>query len=409
MAILTTSVMDAAVGTRYTQKYQRAAVAKRLYDQLAENLKQSAPQYELEQRRGMGTTYTFNFASDMEPGTTSISETADITPQSLVDTTSTITPTSLGEALKWSELLDLQAYTDFVAFRAEKIGENAMESIEAQAIKAALQGSVVIRAAARASLDAGTAADLWTEAAMWEAAAMMAGLKCPPFVDANGQKSFMAIAHSDAYYDLFHGGNVQSALIYGGLPGSILLNGEIGSIGGFKLVISPFAKVFGGAGADNGTGSSQTYVLSGAAAALDKTLSVTTGTNVAYGRFLTVGTEETANTFYEKNERVKWVSGTTTATIVGSGSNGGVRFGHTTSEYVLNADSVYPVAYGGPESLVKVYAEEIGEFGQLVGPLYDGLANQWQSLAWKWYGGFGRVAENRILRGEYASSLDSDT
>jgi len=401
--------MDAAVGTRYTQKYQRAAVAKRLYDQLAENLKQSAPQYELEQRRGMGTTYTFNFASDMEPGTTSISETADITPQSLVDTTSTITPTSLGEALKWSELLDLQAYTDFVAFRAEKIGENAMESIEAQAIKAALQGSVVIRAAARASLDAGTAADLWTEAAMWEAAAMMAGLKCPPFVDANGQKSFMAIAHSDAYYDLFHGGNVQSALIYGGLPGSILLNGEIGSIGGFKLVISPFAKVFGGAGADNGTGSSQTYVLSGAAAALDKTLSVTTGTNVAYGRFLTVGTEETANTFYEKNERVKWVSGTTTATIVGSGSNGGVRFGHTTSEYVLNADSVYPVAYGGPESLVKVYAEEIGEFGQLVGPLYDGLANQWQSLAWKWYGGFGRVAENRILRGEYASSLDSDT
>ncbi len=408
MTILTTSVLDAAVGTRYTQKYQRAAVAKRLYDQLAGNI-MSAPQYDLESRRGMGTTYTFNFASDMEPGTTAISETADITPQTLVDTTSTITPTSLGEALKWSELLDLEVYTDFVSYRAEKIGENAMESIEAQAIKAALQGSVVIREIARASLDAGTPSHLWTEAAMWQAAAMMAGLKCPPFVDGNGQRSFMAIAHSDAYYDLFHGGNVQSALIYGGLPGNILLNGELGSIAGFKLIISPFAKVFGGAGVDNGSGSSQTYVLSGAAAALDKTLSVTTGTNVIYGRYLTVGTEETASTFYEKNERVKWISGTTTATIVGTGSNGGLRFGHTTSEYVLNADSVYPVAYGGPESLVKVYASDVGEFGQLVGPLYDGLANQWQSLAWKWYGGYGRVAENRILRGEYASSLDSDT
>jgi len=118
MTITTTSVLSNAVGTRYSQRYLRAAKEKRLYDQLAGNL-MSAPQYEIEKRRGMGTTYTFNFASDMAPGTTAISETADITPQTLVDATSTITPTSLGEALKWSEMLDLQAYTDIVGFRAD--------------------------------------------------------------------------------------------------------------------------------------------------------------------------------------------------------------------------------------------------------------------------------------------------
>jgi hypothetical protein len=125
MSIQTVSNLSNAVGTRYTTKYLRAAKVMRLYDQLAGNIA-SAPQFELEQRRGMGSTYTFNFASDMTPGTTAISESADIVPQILVDATSTVTPTSRGEALKWSELTDLEAYTDYVALRAEKVGENAI-------------------------------------------------------------------------------------------------------------------------------------------------------------------------------------------------------------------------------------------------------------------------------------------
>ena len=43
-----------------------------------------------------------------------------------------------------------------------------------------------------------------------------------------GRKMYMAIGHPDAYYDLFHGSNnLVSAIIYGGMPGSILLNGEL--------------------------------------------------------------------------------------------------------------------------------------------------------------------------------------
>jgi N4-gp56 family major capsid protein len=405
MAIQTTTLLDSAVGTRYTTRYVRAAVPVRLYDQLAIGV--TAPQFEIETRRGQGTTYTFNFASDMQIGTTAISQTADIVPQTLIDATSTITPTSLGEAIKWSQIVDIQAYTDFVALRAEKVGENAMESIDWQARTAALAGTLQVPGTARASLNAGTSGDRFDEAAMWEAAGMIATLKCPPLLSANGKRSLVAIYHPDAHYDLFHSGNVNSAIIYGGLPGEMLLNGEIGEIMGFKLVVSPWAHVFGGAGADNSTGSSQTYVLSANSDALATSVSVTTGTNVAYGRFITLGTEETSTTLYPTNERVRRVSGTTTMTLIGSAANGGTRFPHLTTEYALNADSVYPVVFGGPESLVKVFASDVGEFGQLVGPLEDGLAHQWQSLAWKWFGGYGRVAENRILRGEYSSSLDA--
>jgi N4-gp56 family major capsid protein len=407
MAIQSTSNLANAIGTRYTTAYQRAAEVARLYDQLAQPV--GAPQFDLETRRGLGTTYTFNFISDMTPGSTAISETADITPQILRDATSTITPTSRGEAMKWSQLLDLQVYTDFVAARMEVLGRNMMETVDNQAKAAALQGSLVVRAVARASLDAGTAGHTWTEAAIWAAMSTAESLKCPPFVDFRGRNMYIAIAHPDAYYDLFHGGNVVSAAIYGGLPGSTLLNGELGEIANCKLVISPSAKVFGAAGADHGTSmnTGTGYNLSANASALDTTINVTTATNIASGRFLLVGTEETANTHYDTNERVKHVSGTTASVIVGQGANGGLRFDHTTADFVKNNDSVYPVAYGSPSSLVKVFAAEVGEFGEVVGPTKDGLAEQWTSIAWKWFGGYGRMAENYLIRGEYSSSLDA--
>lgn len=401
MAIQTTSNLSNAVTTRYTTKYQDGVESLRLYDQYA--LPVGAPQFELETRRGMGSTYTFNFLSQMTPGTTAISETADIAPQILRDATATITPTSRGEAMKWSQLIDIEAYTDYVAKRYEILGQNMMESVDNLAKAAALQGSLVVRAAARASLDAGTTTHNLSESAMWSAVSMAESLKLPTFITSSGRKMLMATMHSDAYYDLFHSGNVVSVAIYQNKD--ILFNGELGEIANCKLIVSPFAKVFGAAGAANATNAN--YTTSASALALDKTVSVTTGTNNTAGRLLLIGTIETANTHYDDNERVKVVSGTTTATIVGQGANGGLKYDHDAGVSFDNHDHVYPVVFGSPGSLVKVFAQEVGEYGEVVGPLKDGLAEQWTSLAWKWFGGYGRMAENYILRGEYSSSLDA--
>lgn len=401
MAIQTSSNLSNAITTRYTTAYQEAAEVARLYDQLATPV--SAPQFELEQRRGLGSTYTFNFLSDMSPATQTVSEDNDIATQLLRDATSTLTPTSLADGLRWSQLVDISAYTNYTAERAKILGRNMMESVDNKARAAALQGNLVVRAVARASLDAGTATHNWTEAGIWAAMSTAESLKCPSFVDFRGRNMYMAIAHPDAYYDLFHGGNVVSAAIY--QDKGILLNGELGEIANCKLVISPSAKVFGAAGAANGT--SGAYTTSAAANALDKTVAVNTGTNLSAGRFFLLGTIETANTHYDDNERVKWVSGTTTATIVGQGANGGLRFDHASGVAADNHDSVYPVVYGSPRSLVKVFAQEVGEFGELVGPNKTGTVEQWTTLAWKWFGAYGRMAENYIVRGEYSSSLDA--
>jgi hypothetical protein len=129
---------------------------------------------------------------------------------------------------------------------------------------------------------------------------------------------------------------------------------------------------------------------------------------IAAGMRLMLGTIETAGTLYPTNEWV-YVTGIvgTTVSIIGQGPNGGLRYAHAAGETVSNKDNVMPVVFGGPQSLGKVYDTEIGEFGQLVGPKKVGLADQWTTMAWKFYGGYGIVAENRILRGEYSLSLDA--
>jgi len=143
-------------------------------------------------------------------------------------------------------------------------------------------------------------------------------------------------------------------------------------------------------------------------ARLDKTITVTTTANITFGRYLTIGTEETGSTFYEANERCMVVSSTgAVVTIIGEGANGGLRFGHDSGVAVRNADSVYPVAVGSSQSMAKLYASETGPFGEVVGPKVQGLADQFQSLAFKFYGGYGLWRENCIVRGEFASSLDN--
>lgn len=403
MAIQTTSIQANAVGTRYALRYQRGAAQYRYYDQFAGNI-MSDSQYNLETRRGMGTTYTFQFASRLTPGSTAISETSDVVPQIIRDATSTVSTTSLGEAVKWSQLLTVESFMDEWAQRAEVVGWNAIESIENQAIAAGLQGSLVSRATARASLDAGTAGHLFTEAAVWKAGATLADIKAPMYVDENGKKSFMALVHTDANYDLTHGGNLVNAALY--QDKQLLLNGEVGMVGEFRIIATPFAKVFYGAGADNASAVATT-LNDASALALDTTVVVASGSNISSGRHLAIGTEETGNTFYPTNETIQYVSGTTTVTFVGAGANGGFRFDHANGEAVNNNDNVYPVLFGSNQSLVKVYANDVGEFGEMVGPLQDGILNQWQSLGWKWFGGYGRVSENRLIRGEYASSLDA--
>jgi hypothetical protein len=84
-----------------------------------------------------------------------------------------------------------------------------------------------------------------------------------------------------------------------------------------------------------------------------------------------------------------------------------LRFDHPVGAAVSNDDNVATVVFGGPESLMKVYDPQVGEFGEVVGPKKEGLLDQFVSLGWKWYGQYARPIENRILRYEVSLGRDA--
>jgi N4-gp56 family major capsid protein len=410
--IQTTSNLSNSVRTRYTYLYREAAEMRRLYDLYS--MAAGADKGDLEKREFMGSTVTYNFLSDMAPGTSAISQTSDISPQTLTDAVATVTPTSRADAIQWAEAVDIQAYTNYGASAHQKVGKASMESLEILAYTAALGGGLIQRAAARASLDAGTSGHRWTDSAIAKAAARVTALKCPPLTNPTGElfggrPMLMATAHSDAFYDLFSGGNVVSVGQY--QQKGLVFNpyNELGEMHQFKLMISPWAKVFGAAGADNGSNAATT--LSAATSPLDLDATIASGTNIAIGQYITFGTEETGSTFYPTNELVvvsdDYTLTDTTLYFVGEAANGGLRFAHASGTGVRNADNVYPVVYGSNMSMVKIYARQIGPFAMLVGPKEDGIVNQFSTLGYKWYGGYGLIADNYIMRGEYSSSVQA--
>jgi hypothetical protein len=402
MTIQQTTNLTNSIRVQYVADYLGSAMVQRLYDQLAVPV----PGMSMEQAI-RGSSVQVPFLSGMQPSTSVISQTADLTPQILRDAVASITPTSRADVLQWSEAVDIQTYTDYGQKRFKVLGQNMMESIELLAIEAAVTGSWVERTVARASLDAGEATHRASDALFRKYYAKMLAMRIPGFINSQGEaNTWSAIMTPEVFNDICESGNVNDIGLY--QNEGIHLNFELAKLGPFRLVVSPFAKVFGSAGVDNGTAVGTT--LASAANRLATTI-VTAGdvsANIAAGSLWTIGTEETAGTMYPTNERVKVISAdTTTLTIIGEGENGGLRFDHAAGEAVRNADHVYTITFGGPGSLVKLYAPEVGEFGETVGPKKDGLVEQWAHIGWKFYGGYGRLRENSLLRYECSSSADA--
>jgi len=380
---------------RYLNDYEQAAEMVRLYDQLAYPIGTDMS------RLARGSRVTVPFISDMTPGTTAISEVADLTPQVLEDTTTYLEPTSRAEALQASELLLMQAYTDYGAERFRAVGKNAMESIDVLARDAATQGSLVVRDCARASLDAGSTGHRADDGLFTEMSTLMNTLKCPGF-PVKGGAAWAAIMHPAAYHDIREDGNVVSISQY--QKADIILNFELGAIGPFRLVVSPWAKVFGGAGAARED--TQVTTLSCQGTALDKTITVASYTHMDNMQYVVVGTVETGDTHYPTNEIVRITANTSgVCHIVGEASNGGLRFTHASGAAVSNSDSVFTIVFGGPRSLAKIYQPSVGPFGTVVGPKKDGIVDQFVTLGWKFYGQYGIISQNRIARAEVSSSV----
>ena len=411
MTIETTSTLTNSIRAQYIDTYLAGVKRMRLYDQVAvpyTNFSGGLSQSDLMR----GSSVVLPFVSGMAPGTAAISETADVNPQVLKDATATITPTSRGEVLQWSEKLDMQVYTDYDRQRVNALSENMTETVEALAIDVALAGTWLERdASTRAGLDAGSSGDRCSDANFRMVDGLMQSLLVPGYVGDDGQaNTWLAIMHPWLFHDIQEGGNVDSIGLY--QDKGIHLNWELGKLGNFRLVSSAFAKVFMCAGAANGTTDVGSDTVNGAISRLGKTVVTTNNNSTAAtagtGKLWMVGTIETGNTFHPTNEFFKPLSASTyTITVAAQGPNGGWKYDHASGATVDNSDSVFPILFAGPQSLVKIYATDIGEYGQLLDPKETGMLNQWTSQGWKFYGNYGLISQSRLVRGEYTVSYQA--
>lgn len=403
MTILTTSTgPTSSIRTLYASKYRDGAEYVVMYDQLSHPVEQDG----VEKAARLGQTLSIPFLQAVPPGTSEIPQTSDVTPIMLRDATATITPTSryVGP-VQVAERLFLDVYTDFTAKRFQYVGQAMGETIDALACDAALQGNIVRRAAARASLDADTTSHWLSSDSLEEAAIMLQQLQCPAFIG-NGRPQWFAIGHSVLAKDLRSSDKVLAVAEY--QDKELIFNYEIGQIGPWKLIFGAFGKCFIGQGAACSTTYSTT--LANDVSALDKTCTLSSSTNLASGfKWLNIiDTAETSNTHVRTNERVWLVSNSgATATIVGTGSNGGFKYDHSAGATVTANDSVYPVAFGSPLSLACAYDRETGKWGKTVHKI-SGSLDQFDSLGAKVYIGYGRWSENFIIRGEYTASADAN-
>ena len=407
MAVQGTTNLTNSIRVQYVADYLDRIYGQRLYDQLASPIGGISPDQAIQ-----GATVTVDYLSSMNLTSTVISQTADMTPQILYDKTASTSVTSRGEALQWSENLDIQVYTDYAARRIAKIADNAVEAIEVIANAAATKGAFVERAAARASLDAGTASHRASDAFFRKMHGQLLAQKVPGFINDQMEANvWAAIMHPKTFHDISESGNVDAIGTY--QEKGIHLNFELAQVGSFRLVVSPNAKTFFGAGVAN----ANTFVTTFNSTTTPLNTSfLTAGTptnrTACHDVPWTIGTVETGDTtHYPTNEQIivsSVVNDTIIDVFVGTGENGGLRFAHTgASDTITNNDSVYTIVLGGPESLYKLYAPSVGEFGELVGPKTSGLAEQFSSVAWKWYGNYGRLTENTILRGEFSTSYEA--
>jgi hypothetical protein len=392
------------IRTAYQNGYVEGALAERLYDNFCSDL---VIKKTLE---GAGSSVTVVASSDIAPQPDAAvgNENADFTPQTIGEITATpVTLEYLNGGLKAHELAALESTFQVEAEYARKVGQLATETIDAKARRQATEGSVVMWPAAhttRATLDLGTANDHMGYALFTRMLAFVSEWNIPKYVDGKLMVAMDGWAYQDLLSETGSPLLLRQGYTSGGAGDAALFKNEVSMLGNIHILQSRLTKVFYGAGAANAAPVATT--LNGSIKAGAKTLVVSANTNIAVGMWLTIGTVQTSTesdaTYITEPVYVTGVS-TTTITFQGRHELGGMRFAHASGVAISNADSVHSAVFGGSASLAKAYNPKLKEFGMLVHKT-DGMADQWQSWAFKWLGGYGRVAEGRLARAEVSAS-----
>src|SRR3990170_1878020 len=356
-------------------------------------------------RRGAGySSLRINTYHRLFPANSTRSEITDIAPVQLRDSAVTISHSLYGNTIQLSLKLQETASRDVFEIAAKILAENAGESVDFVARSVAVAGSA-FELGNGASRDAVNETGVLTPGMLYNAAGYLASA---PKLDGGLNQptiggGLAAIMRNAVIADLAENSSIILLGQYRDNAPETVLMGEIGAhMSGVRLVVSDWAKIFQGAGSTKVASSDN---LSNAVNAGATTIAVSTALTSGTGTYLTIGTRETTANGEQTNVETVYAAALSSAlAIAGGAPNGGLLFDHSSDSPVGAYNQVHAVVIFGAESIMKVFASDIGENPQLLPPKVDGSLDQWDMAEWRWYGGFGRRAENRLYRVEVGSN-----
>lgn len=344
-----------------------------------------------------GRTVQLRFLPRLGIKTSVINEKADVTPELVGDKSVDVTIDEYGSAVQITKFAEIVLKGDVRSETAKRVAEQMVASLDRLAGRQYYEGNnFVFRAngvATRVLLDATN--DILPDAGVGSSflergSTALRSARTPGFrEDGTGIEFYSTVVSPVVRPDIVETAGYLSALQYQSGRDE-LFNGELGDVRGLRVMISEQGKVYPGAG----TAAQAATTLSGSVAAGATTVVVTDATGLAVGDTITIGTLEdgatvTSETSASTTENVLITAvNSTTLTVAGLGysSDGidtpGLRYAHASGESVIEAATVAAIPIFGPESVMKAYASEVGEFGQSVvsGP-YDVL-QRFLNIGW---------------------------
>lgn len=350
-----------------------------------------------------GTSVVFTFNSELAVATTALTESTDITPVAMADSTVTVTPLEYGNGVQLTAKNEATAFYNLNPVAANLIGWNAGLSVDTLACNAAIAGTKVAYSAGttRATV---TKAGILSGDNVRAARSFLAKKNVQTFGG-----TFRGIVHPDEVYD-FTGGtggtNWSDPHVYSDPTG--IFNGVIGTFQGTKFMEVPRDSLLIADGGTN-TYTISTITVSGNTA----TLTTSAAHGLAIGNTLTIsgatatsGTGSSSQVGFNAQFTVLTVPTTTTLTVDITGKTSTSTAGSGQALVVASID-VYLTLIMGREALAKAHSTA-GGYGEqpIIGdiPVVD-VARRFTGIFWKHFVGYKVFREDAMYRIESGSAL----
>lgn len=337
------------------------------------------------------------------PANTTRSELTDISPVQMRDSQVTINPSLYGNAVQLSLKVQKEAAKDVFQIAAQLVAENASESVDYVARSIAIAGNAfeLGNGSSRDAIDASGALSpgmLYNAAGFLASAPKLDGGLNQPTIGGG----LAAIMRNAVVADLAENSSIILLGQYRDAAPETVLTGEVGAhMSGVRLVVSDNAKIFHGGGLFVEAENTDAALTAGGTS-----MTVDNAFTSAVGRgYAVIGTIETTGNGEQTNVETIYVeSSAVGSTIAGGAPNGGFVYDHSSDTPVSYAQQVHAIVVMGANALMKVHDGAIGANPQLLPPKVDGLLDQWDSAQWRWFGGYGIWAQNRLYRIEVGSA-----